>query len=96
MSERGDGGRTTTTQRRKSSSNTRGGGTRTGNMDNMLVTELTSQSPMGWLKAKAAYSAARDGRPCGVSGDLGARGWATTTTQRRNRSSNTREGGTRT
>jgi hypothetical protein len=33
------------------------------------------------LKALALYSAARDGRPCGVSGDLGARdrGWATTT-----------------
>ncbi len=43
----------------------------------MSVTELTSQSPMGWLKVSAAYSAARDGRPCGVSGDLGARGWGT-------------------
>jgi hypothetical protein len=43
----------------------------------VFVTELTSQSPMGWLKAKANYSAARDGRPCGVSGDLGARGWGT-------------------
>ena len=43
----------------------------------MFVTELTSQSPMGWLKAKASYSAARVGRPCGVSGDLGARGWGT-------------------
>jgi hypothetical protein len=40
----------------------------------MFVTELTSQSPMGRLKTEAAYSAARDGRPCGVSGDLGARG----------------------
>ena len=29
------------------------------------------------LKAWAFYSAARDGRPCGVSGDLGARGWGT-------------------
>ena len=43
----------------------------------MFVTELTSQSPMGSLKAKASYSAARLGRPCGVSGDLGARGWGT-------------------
>ena len=43
----------------------------------MLVTELTSQSPMDSLKAVANYSAARDGRPCGVSGDLGARGWGT-------------------
>ena len=29
------------------------------------------------MKAAAFYSAARDGRPCGVSGDLGARGWGT-------------------
>jgi hypothetical protein len=43
----------------------------------MFVTELTSQSPMGSLKTEAFYSAARDGRPCGVSGDLGARGWGT-------------------
>ncbi len=43
----------------------------------MLVTELTSQSPMDWLKAVANYIAARDGRPCGVSSDLGARGWGT-------------------
>ena len=43
----------------------------------MFVTELTSQLPMGLLKARALYSAARDGRPCGVSGDLGARGWGT-------------------
>ncbi len=43
----------------------------------MSVTELNSQSPMGWSKASAAYSAARDGRPCGVSGDRGARGWGT-------------------
>ena len=40
------------------------GGTRTANMTAMFVTELTSQSPMGWLKVSAAYSAARDGRPC--------------------------------
>ena len=46
-------------------------------MSAMFVTELTSQSPMGSLKAKASYSAARLGRPCGVSGDLGARGWGT-------------------
>ena len=51
-----------------------GGGTRTENMLYMFVTELTSQSSMGLLKASASYSAARDGRPCGVSGDLGARG----------------------
>ncbi len=44
-------------------------------MNCMIVTELTSQLPMGVLKAMAFYSAARDGRPCGVSGDLGARGW---------------------
>ncbi len=43
----------------------------------MFVTELTSQSPMDWLKAVATYIAARDGRPCGVSSDLGARGWGT-------------------
>ena len=43
----------------------------------MFVTELTSQSPMGPLKASAYYRAARDGWPCGVSGDLGARGWVT-------------------
>ena len=46
-------------------------------MTAMFVTELTSQSPMGWLKAKAAYIAARDGRPCGVISDVGARGWGT-------------------
>jgi hypothetical protein len=42
----------------------------------MVVTELTSQLLMGLIEArsKAAYSAARDGRPCGVSSDLGARG----------------------
>ncbi len=43
----------------------------------MSVTELTSQLPMGLLKAWAFYSAARDGRPCGVSSDVGARGWGT-------------------
>ena len=43
----------------------------------MFVTELTSQSPMGLLKAAVYYSAARDGRPCGVSSDVGARGWGT-------------------
>ena len=62
----------------------------------MFVTLLTSQSAIGLLKAWAPYSAARDGRRCGVSSDRGARGWATTTTQGRNRSSNTRGGGTRT
>jgi len=46
-------------------------------MPDMFVTELVSQSPMGWLKAKANYSAARVGRPCGVSSDVGARGWGT-------------------
>ncbi len=66
----------------------------------MSVTELTSQSPMGWLKAKAAYIAARDGRPCGVISDVGARGWGTdddnmATTWRR-KSSSTRDRGTRT
>ena len=66
------------------------------NMPDMSVTELVSQSPMGSLKAWANYSAARDGRPCGVSSDVGARGRATTTTQRRKSSSNTRDGGTRT
>ena len=43
----------------------------------MSVTELTSQSPMGSLKASANYIAARDGRPFGVSSDVGARGWGT-------------------
>jgi len=46
-------------------------------MPSMFVTELTSQSPMGPLKLLAFYSAARDGRPCGVSRDLGARGKGT-------------------
>ena len=32
---------------------------------------------MGSLKASAYYSAARDGRPCEVSSDVGARGWGT-------------------
>ena len=78
MSERGDGERTTTTTwRRKSTSNTRDGGTRTWNMTSMFVTELTSQSPMGSLKAWATYSAARVGQSCGVSSDVGARGWGT-------------------
>jgi hypothetical protein len=35
----------------------------------MFVTELVSQSPMGWLKALASYSATRDGWPCDVSVD---------------------------
>jgi hypothetical protein len=43
----------------------------------MPVTELVSQSPMGSLKAWASYSAARDGRPRGVSSDLGKTGWGT-------------------
>ena len=46
-------------------------------MKPMYVTELTSQSPMGSLKAWASYSAARDGRPHGVSRDVGERGWGT-------------------
>ncbi len=46
-------------------------------MTAMLVTELTFQSAMGSLKASANYSAARDGRPFGVSSDVGARGWGT-------------------
>jgi hypothetical protein len=46
-------------------------------MPSMFVTELTSQPPMGWLKALAAYSAARDRLPHGVSRDLGARGKGT-------------------
>ena len=46
-------------------------------MNPMFVTELTSQSPMGSLKAWASYSAARDGRPRGVSSDLGVTGWGT-------------------
>jgi len=46
-------------------------------MASMFVTELTSHPAMGILKALAAYSAARDGRPRGVSSDLGARGRAT-------------------
>jgi hypothetical protein len=46
-------------------------------MPSMFVTELTSQPSMGWLKALAPYSAARDGRSWRVSGDLGARGWGT-------------------
>ena len=50
---------------------------RTSNMEPMFVTELTSQLPMGLLKAWAFYSTARDGRPCGVSSDLGAGGWGT-------------------
>ena len=32
---------------------------------------------MFWLKGLASYSAARDGRPCGVSGDLRERVWGT-------------------
>jgi hypothetical protein len=52
------------------------------NMEFICVTFEVSQSPMGSLKASARYIAARDGRPCGVSGYLGAWGRATTTTQR--------------
>ena len=33
----------------------------------MVVTELVSQLPMGWLKALADYSTAMDGWPRGVS-----------------------------
>ncbi len=89
---------TKTTLRRNRSSSTRGGGARTENMPYMFVTELTSQSSMGLLKASASYSAARDGRPCGVSSDVGGgdEGRVATTTWRRKSSNNTRDGGTRT
>ncbi len=40
----------------------------------------TVQVWRSWLKTLVSYSAARDGRPCGVSGHLGARGWAAATT----------------
>ena len=46
-------------------------------MASMFVTELTSHPAMGILKALAAYSAARDRLPHGVSRDLGARGQGT-------------------
>jgi hypothetical protein len=66
-------------------------------MYDMSVTELTSQSPMGLLKLSAPYSAARDGRPCGVSGDLGARGWGTSDDDKATQEQqHTRDGGTRT
>ena len=43
------------------------GGPRTWNMLSMVVTELVSQLPMGWLKAEASYITATDGWPRGVS-----------------------------
>ncbi|MEO2190820.1 MAG: hypothetical protein ABGY24_00090, partial [bacterium] len=39
----------------------------------MSVTEPTFHPPMGLLKLLVFYSATRDGRPRGVSGDRGAR-----------------------
>ncbi len=62
------------TKQRRKSSNTGDGGVRTSNMYAMLFTEPTFHLPMGLLNLRVPYSAARDGRPCGVSGDLGVRG----------------------
>ena len=73
ISERWDRGGAVTKQRRKSS-NTGDGGVRTSNMNAMLFTKPTFHPPMGLLNLTVPYSAARDGRPCEVSGDLGARG----------------------
>ena len=54
--------------RRQRSRSNRRAETRTWNMIAMSVTELVSQSPMGWLKAAAPYSSAsRDEWPCPVS-----------------------------
>ena len=44
----------------------------------MVVTELVTQAPMGWLKAKASYSSERDGWARGVSVDTKSRRQATT------------------
>ena len=57
-----------TTVRRQRSRSNRRAETRTSNMLAMSVTELVSQSPMGWLKAAAPYSSAsRDEWPGPVS-----------------------------
>ena len=58
--------------------------TRTLNMRYMFVTELVSQSPMGWLKALASYSATRDGWPCDVSVDAWREGWTVRKQRQRN------------
>ena len=56
------------TVRRQRSRSNRRAETRTVNIYAMVVTELVSQSPMGWLKAAASYSSAsRDEWPCPVS-----------------------------
>ena len=56
------------TVRRQRSRSNRWAETRTSNMAYMVVTELVSQSPMGWLKAEALYSStSRDEWPCPVS-----------------------------
>jgi hypothetical protein len=66
-----EGGREggTRTARKQQQRNNKRRGARTKNMLYMFVTELVSQSPMGWLKALASYSATRDGWPCDVSDD---------------------------
>ena len=54
--------------RRQRSRSNRRAETRTSNMLAMVVTELVTQVPMGWLKAEAYYSSAsRDEWPCPVS-----------------------------
>jgi hypothetical protein len=63
---------------------------RTLNMELMFSTELTSQLPIFWLKELAPYSAARDGWPCGVRGEI--EGWG----RRRRHSDNTCDEETRT
>ena len=56
------------TVRRQRSRSNRRAETRTLNIYAMVVTELVSQSPMGWLKTAASYSSAsRDEWPCPVS-----------------------------
>ena len=56
------------TVRRQRSRSNRRAETRTANIYSMVVTELVSQVPMGWLKAAALYSStSRDEWPCPVS-----------------------------
>jgi hypothetical protein len=59
-----------TTALHQRSHNMRDGGAHTWNMPAMPVTELVIQVLRGWLKAVAAYSAGRNGWPCGVRGEL--------------------------
>jgi hypothetical protein len=86
------GGREGWTTRKQRQRNNKRRETRTANMLPMFVTELVSQSPMGWLNSLASYSATRDGWPCDVRVDArkeGGRDDEETTTAKQQAARNT-------